>query len=110
MLRIPSSRMPYFVISFAIPVLYPVGTCLAVIGALCFFGAGAWVIATAPPADRVLGYEEFASSLTSTNSLIALALLKVYCLDLLLSPEEPNGETACWGHYFNDFMYLLSLL
>ena len=32
-------------------------------------------------------------------------------LDQLLSPsEKPNGETACWGHYFNDFTGVLLLL
>ena len=30
--------------------------------------------------------------------------LKVYCSDLRSSPEEPNGETAGWGHYFDDFI------
>ena len=52
----------------------------------------------------------FASWLTSTNSLIAQTLLKVYCLDLLSSPEESNGETARWGYYFNDFVGVFLLL
>ena len=25
-------------------------------------------------------------------------------------PEEPKGETACWGHCFNDFIGVLLLL
>ena len=43
--------------------------------------------------DRILEYVEFASWLTSTNSLIA----QIYCLDLLSTPEEPDGETARWN-------------
>ena len=27
-----------------------------------------------------------------------------------LSAEEPNGETASWGNYFNDFIVVLVLL
>ena len=52
---------------------------------------------------------QFTSGLTSTNSLIAQILSKVYRLDMQSPPEEPIGETSSREH-FNDFIGILLLL
>ena len=45
----------------------------------------------------------------STNSLIAQTLKFIVWI-CCTPPKVPKGETASWGHYFNDFIGFLLLL
>ena len=100
MLRARLLRCLTLLFCSSIPVPYPAGSCLAIIGMFVFYRRGCRLFLRP---NRVLEYMEFTSGLTSTNSLIAQIPSKVYRLDLQSPPEELIGETSSREH-FNDFI------